>query len=846
MLNLQFFRSKAKGVSDLLNHQALIDLNPVVDEAGKPLLDKAGKVRRQGGGIVCKDGALIAGFFYRGEDSASSTNGRRNLISGRVNRALARLGNEYATFFEAVRMPVAAYSPREDSAFPDAISQLVDDARRERAMRGDEHFITEQVLTIKYMPPSKRQNWLTSQFFDGDVKKVGRDLDRHIEDFDKTLRQLEDDLSDVLTLRRMGPYVEEVAPGEFKTRDELLNYVNFTVGGSAPAINVPPTGMYLDVALGGNELFPGNYPRLGDKHIAVVAIEGFPAETWPGILDVLNHMAIPYRAVYRFIHLEQHTALALLKKNKLKWEQQIRPFMDQLLKNQSGRINEDALEMAREVAAAETDAHSALLSFGYATPTIILTDTDLGRLEENARIVAAEIAKDGFNTRIETVNALMAWLGSLPGHTAENIRRPLLHTLSWADLAPLSTVWPGAETNPNPLYPPNSPPLFVASTTGHTPFRMNCHSGDVGHTLILGPTGAGKSVLLAYIAMQARRYPGATITVFDKGASMQAAALACGGAYFDMTPDNSGAAKVCPLQYLETGADLAKASEFIETLYVCQFNQPLTPAQRGLVHDALVTLSHRPSGRSLTNFKLVVQDDNVREALHYYTLGGPLGDLMDADADAGDLVAENPFAVFETEELMSLGEKAVVPMLAYLFDLIERRLTGQPAFVILDEAWMMLAHPAFREKIKEWLKVFRKKNCVVIMATQSVADVQSSPIASAINESCPTKIFLPNPDAERSADLYAAMGLNEREIEILSQARKKRDYYVTQPEGRRLIYLDLDEVTLAFVTASDKEARTQIEMLRREHGEQWPYRWLDRRGVSYRHLLPQSEFQNAA
>lgn len=846
MLNLQFHRSKAKGVSDLLNHQALIDLNPIVDEAGRPKLDRTGKVQRQGGGIVCKDGALLAGFFFRGEDSASSTNGRRNQISGRVNRALARLGNEYATFFEAVRMPVAAYSPREASAFPDPISQLVDEARRERAMRGDEHFITEQVLTIKYMPPSKRQNWLVSQFFDGDVKTVGSDLDRHIEDFDKTLRQIEDDLSDVLTMRRMGSYFETDSAGIERHRDELLNYVNFTVGGNASAINVPPTGMYLDVALGGQELFPGNYPRLGDKHVAVVAIEGFPAETWPGILDVLNHMAIPYRAVYRFIHLEQHTALKLLKKNKLKWEQQIRPFMDQLMKNQSGRINEDALEMAREVAAAETDAHSALLSFGYATPTIILSDTDLGRLEENARIVAAEIAKDGFNTRIETVNALMAWLGSLPGHTAENIRRPLLHTLSWADMAPLSSVWPGATTNPNPLYPPNSPPLFVASTSGHTPFRMNCHSGDVGHTLILGPTGAGKSVLLAYMALQARRYPDATIFVFDKGASMQASALACGGAYFDMTPDNSGAAKVCPLQYLETAADLAKASEFIETLYVCQFDHPLTPAQRGLVHEALVTLASRPEGRSLTNFKLIVQDDDVREALHYYTLGGAMGDLMDADTDAGDLVAENPFAVFETEELMSLGEKAVVPMLAYLFDLIERRLKGQPAFVILDEAWMMLGHPAFREKIKEWLKVFRKKNCVVIMATQSVADVQSSPIASAINESCPTKIFLPNPDAERTTKLYEEMGLNEREIEILGQARKKRDYYVTQPEGRRLIYLDLDDVTLAFVTASDKEARSQIEMLRRDHGAAWPYRWLDRRGVSYRHLLPQSEVRHAA
>lgn len=824
MLNLNHFRSKAKGVSDLLNHLALV-----------------------GDGVIqLKDGALLAGYFFAGEDTASATAARLNLISRRVNRALARLGNEYATTFDSVRLPVASYSGRDESHFPDPISQLVDEARRERAMSKGQHYVTQQVLTIKYKPPSKSQNWLSGQFHDGGVKQVGRDLDRHLETFSKSLKQLEDDLLDVLQMTRMETYKEEI-DGREVLRDELLNYVNYCINGNAPAINVPTTGMYLDTALSANPLWNGHNPKLGDQFIAVVGIEGYPAEVWPSVLDVLNHMAIPFRASYRFIHLEQQTALTLLKKNRLRWEQQIRPFMDQLTKNNSGQINEDAAMMAHEVRAAETDAQSALVSFGYATPVIVLMDDDLGRLQENARIVAAEIAKIGFNTRVETENALQAWLGSLPGHTHENIRRPLLHTLAWANMAPLSTVWPGSRTNPSKLFPPDSPPLFLASTTGATPFWLNFHVDDLGHTLVLGPTGSGKSVFLAYSALSWRRYEGATICVFDKGSSMEATVKACGGNHFDMSPDGHDTPKLCPLKYLDTAADRLKSQELIEVMYQLSANMPVTPEQRSTIRDAINTLSTRQNGRSLGHFITMVQDKAVREAMRFYTEKG-LGEMLGADADEEpNMVGRNVFSVFEMEELLNMGHKAASPALLVIFDRIERTMKGQPTLVIVDEGWVVLANELVRGKVIEYLRVFRKWNGVVLFATQSLADIADSGIVGIINESCPTKIFLANGEAERSAELYGLLGCNEREVEIIGQAQRKRDYYIGQPNGRRLIQLDLDPLTLAFAGTASKEDRARIAQLEKEHGSAWPYRWLDERRVAYRHLLPQeNEVRNAA
>jgi len=41
-----------------------------------------------------------------------------------------------------------------------------------------------------------------------------------------------------------------------------------------------------------------------------------------------------------------------------------------------------------------------------------------------------------------------------------------------------------------------------------------------------------------------------------------------------------------------------------------------------------------------------------------------------------------------------------LPVLFYLSRIIERQLRGQPALIILDEAWLMLGNPVFRSTIR--------------------------------------------------------------------------------------------------------------------------------------------------
>jgi type IV secretion system protein VirB4 len=228
-----------------------------------------------------------------------------------------------------------------------------------------------------------------------------------------------------------------------------------------------------------------------------------------------------------------------------------------------------------------------------------------------------------------------------------------------------------------------------------------------------------------------------------------------------------------------------------------------------------------------------VQDESVREALLYYTLGGPLGHLLDADED---VLGDGRFITFETENLMGLGEKAVAAVLLYLFRRIERRLergNGAPTLIPIDEAWVFLKNELFRDRIREWLKTVRKLNAVVLLATQNLSDVFHSPIRDVILEACPTKILLPNPEAGNptSRTLYEQLGLNQTEIDLIQTSLPKRQYYIASPMGRRLITLGMGPVAISFTGVNGREERTRLEGLIDRTGDEWPAEWLRSRGL---------------
>lgn len=803
MIKLADYRPRAQGMPDLLPWAGLV----------------------APGVVLNKDGSLLAAWKVRGQDTASSTFEEMDWISGKANDALRQLGNGWMLHMQAIREYSRAYPPEESSRFPDPVTQMIDDERR-AYFGADWCYATTTVLSLTFKPnlqaariARQAQNNLETDLF-GET----------LEYFQIMLHQIEDTLATVLRMERLQEREATSLGMRFEVSD-LLSHLQQCLTGENQPIRVPPIPMYLDAILGSGDLMlDGTTPVLDGKYISVVSLGGFPLESWPAMLSRLDSLSLPYRFSIRYLFLDQWDAVKEINKYRKGWQQSMTRVIDQLTSKKNPRINRDAQNMHEDAEQAEMEVRSGAVGAGFLTAGIVLMDEDKRALAEMSREVRRLFMALGFSGRIETINTLEAWLGSHPGNSYADVRRPLVNTLNLADFLPLSSAWTGHPYNPCPFYPERSRSLTVLTTDGNTPYRLNLHEGDLGHTVVLGPTGSGKSTLLALIAAQFRAYENSSIFVFDKGLSMFALAAGANGDHYDIGRD---ALSFAPLTRIdESEEEFAFVANWIANLAELQ-KMPVLPVHRNAIHQALDTLRHNPPNmRSLTDFWHVIQDQDLKQALKHYTKDGALGHLLDAQTDNLEL---SRFVVFEIESLMEMGEANLIPVLDYLFHRIEKALAGQPGLLMLDEAWVMLGHPVFQRKIREWFKTYRRKNCIVLLSTQSISDAANSGIMDVIIESCPSKFFLANlaAEEEQPAQLYRQAGLNERQISIIAKSMTpKQDYYIVQPSGRRRVQLALGKKTLAFVGASDRESIARIRTLRAQYPDTWRHIWLQERGAA--------------
>lgn len=803
MLGLKEYRDRAKGLPDLCVYAALI----------------------APGVVLNKNASFTAAWEVRGLDVASSERSELEGISSQFNQAIKLLGTGWMLHVDAVRSPSPAYPHPELSHFPDPVTQLIDDERRAFFKRGL-CYATRTIVSITYQPNLSADKIAAVAQSDSRVEPLTKALTY----FQNVLEELEDALSLVLNMRRLTEYTIQEEDGSSTTYSELLSHLQLCVSGVQQPVRVPDTPMYLDSLLCSEDFTGGIAPMLGERHVVIVAIDGLPQESWPMMLSALDALPIDYRFSTRFICLDQFDAEKEIEYYRKGWQQQVFRFLDKFFPNPNARPNRDALTMSEDADNAKLEVQGGYVGAGYYTACIVLINEAADLLQDQARELRRTIQTMGFGCRIESINAVEAWLGTHPGNAHANLRRPLINTLNLADLLPLSTIWVGERSCPCPFYPPDSPPLMVCTTEGSTPVWFNLHVGDLGHTLIFGPTGAGKSTMLATIAAQFRRYKNAQIFAFDKGMSLYPLCRFTGGAHYEI--GETGALAFAPLQNVDAGeTEMAWCHEWLCSVAELQLNRGLSPSERNAVFTALQALAANPKDmRSLTDLVLQLQDTGLREALTYYTSGGAMGHLLDASSDS---LGISDFMVFEIEKVMEMGDRILLPVLLYIFHRIEKALDGRPSLLIFDEAWIMLGHPVFRAKIREWLKVLRKANCAAVLATQSLSDARHSGIMDVLAESCPTKVILPNHEARHDSqrEFYTGLGLNSTQIDIITNAVPKRDYYITTPKGRRLIQLALGRKTLAFVGASDKESIARIREIYNEHGAKGYKLWLQERGV---------------
>ena len=743
------------------------------------------------GVILNKDGAFQASARFRGPDLESASAEELMAVRARLNNALKRLGSGWCLHIEAIRRPASDYP---DSVFPDAISWLVDEERRASIDAQGAAFETDFVATFSWLPPADHTNKLARVLLD--AKPGQADWRNALDRFQREVRSLVDIFASALPEARL------------MSDEEMLTYLHSCISTTPHPVQVP-AGVFLDAVLADNRITGGVAPMLGGDHLRVVSIRAFPARTTPGLLDALGELPFPLRWVCRWIALDKADAEKELTRLRKQWFAK-RKGLGALLREAITKEEAPLVDTDAELKAAECDGALEALgadacAYGYLTFTVTVRDRDETIAEERARAVVLAANAQGFVAKIEDLNAMEAWLGSLPGEAYADPRRPIVSTLNLADIMPVSAVWAGPKTNAHL----KGPPLLLARTAGATPFRLSLHVGDVGHTMVVGPTGAGKSAFLSFLALQFLRYPDAQVILFDKGRSARAATLAAGGAWLSLGVDQHEAVALQPLANIHADAERAWAADWIADVATLA-GVTITPRMREEIWSTLSSMATSPvSQRTLTIFRSLIQDREIAGALEPFTMQGPHGRLLDASATR---IANARLLCFEMESLMA-SKAATAATLSALFHDIEKRFDGRPTLLVLDEAWLFLDDTRFAAKIREWLKVLRKRNVAVVFATQSLDDVARSTISSALIESCPTQVFLPNPRAlePAGAQHYEQFGLSKRQLELIAFAAPKRAYYIRQPGGRRLIDLKLDGAALAICGASSPEDHALID-----------------------------------
>lgn len=766
------------------------------------------------GVVLNKDGAFQRTLEFRGPDLDSSTPAEMMGKSARVQNVLGRFGSGWCIHVEARRAPALGYP---ESVWPDALSWLIDEERRQVFETAGARFESRYFMTLTWLPPAERQGKMESLLFEGGGEaKGGVDYKLHLESY---LQKTDEVMA---LIEGQVPYAQWLSD------EETLTYLHDCISDRPHRVAVPSTPFHFDALLPDAPLVGGLAPKLGAKHLKIISVRSFVTETEPGLLDALNRLAISYRWVSRFLPLDREDARREFEKTRKRWYSKRKGLgtmvREALFKEESTLQDNDAANQAADADLALQELGAEALAAGFATLVVIVAEESEDAANEAVRQIQQVTDGMGFVTQLESVNAVEAWLGSLPGSAYADVRRPIMLTPSLSHLLPTSAVWAGPTHN----HHLNAPPLMLTATDGATPFRLDLHVGDVGHTMIVGPTGAGKSVLLATLAAQFLRYPDAQVYLFDKGRSARATFLGLGGDFFDL--GEADAFGLQPFERIDDASERAWALDWVTGL-LAGANVLVTPEMRAELWKALDILAERGTDdRTLTLYAALVQDAGVRAALAPFTHAGPHGRLLDLERSS---LGYGRVQAFEMDELMR-RPAATGAVLAALFHVLERRFTGQPTLIILDEAWLFLKDAFFAAQIQDWLKTLRKKNVAVIFASQELADVEASQIASTIIEACLTRIFLPNDRARepRSRAFYEKLGLNGRQIDLIANATPKRDYYLVSRDGCRLFELGLGKAALAFVGASKPEDHKAMDaLIARAGGEAFAAAWLDARSL---------------
>lgn len=670
----------------------------------------------------------------------------------------------FAMYFHTIRRRQSAYP---GGAQPDGFASYVDTLWRNKHHSKDA-YVNELYITIIRKIDNKGAAKVENLF-----RKIERTADKR--SGDEQMRDMHKELQEatfrlLATFRDYGARTLGTRETPHGLHSEPLEFLGRLVNSCDYQPMLVPT---MDIA----KYLPVNRTYFGARALevrgpshkkfgAIVSIKEYAPHTAAGLLDSFLQLPFEFIITQSFQFINRQTNLGSMQRQQRKMMQ-----AEDVAISQVAEIS-DALDMQM----------SGHVSFGNHHMTVLCLDDNLAAIENNVSMAIAELVNIGINPVREKLIMEQCFWAQLPGNF-EYIGRPSkINTLNLSGFASMHN-YPMGKIAHNHW----GDAVTVFDTTSGTPYYFNFHLRDVGHTTVIGPTGAGKTVLMNFLAAQSQKF-NCRMFMFDKDRGAEIFVRAMGGKYTVIEPGER--CHFNPLQLPDTMENRNFLVEWLKTMVTIN-DEPFTADDLDKLQEAInVNYKLDKKDRILRNIAPILGLEGpgtLASRLRIWHSDGQYAGLFDNETDVIDFFGDTIFG-FEMGEVLA-DRISLMPTLLYIFHRIHLSLDGTPTMIILDEAWALIDNKVFVSKIKDWLKTLRKLNGMVVFATQSVEDATQSDISATLIQQTATHIFLPNPKA--TDDYKRSFMITDREFNLIKNTDMGSRYFLCK-HGKDVIVARID------------------------------------------------------
>lgn len=684
-----------------------------------------------------------------------------------INSWHRQLGN----FYRNIASPQVAMwqnlCRREESRYPDGqfppgFARDLDEKWRERCVSGAPMLVNELYLSIVFRPQTTSVGKFAQKLDNMSAAARAEERAHALQELDTIEKML------MSSLQRYEPSVLETYEENGTVWTEAGEFIAYLINGEVQKIPMPRMDLRKALAT--------SRPLFGSETIALrglqkttygalLAIKEYTARTGPGILDDLLTVPFEFVLTQSFSFYTKAAAMDMMVRQE----------------NIMTASGDHAQSQIEELQQARDDLESNEFSCGQYHLSLLVKSDEPKKLRDFIGVARTVFSDSGMVLAQEDLANEAAFWSMLPGNFALRPRPAFATTRNFAGLAALHN-FPAGRRERNHW----GAAVALVRTVANSPFYFNFHRGDVGNTLIVGPTGSGKTVTQAFLLSMLQKLR--PLTVFfdkDKGAKIYVKRM--GGVYQDVR--NGKPTGWNPFQMEPTESNMAA----IETLMTL-VGRPATPTEEKQLSRAIADVFTLPKHLRRISALLESLDVTAQDGLYYriqrWTQGNALGWVFDSSVEDSIDFEKHSLYGFDMTEL--LDNAAVRPVaLFYLMHRMQQVIDGRRFTCFMDEFWKMLLDDIFEDFAQNKLKVIRKENGFLVFGTQSPKDTLKSPIAHTIIEQCPTFILLPNPRATPE-DYIDGFHLTEREFFLVKEGMGERSGRMLVKQGENSVVLQLD------------------------------------------------------